>query len=130
MFYCSVIRSVLEYGGILWHGGLTSLQSQDIEIIQKRALSIIAPDLYYEDALATFKLHYLKERQELHCIELIKQMSSPLHKLHYLLPEKVRNVRQRGTRYDGDKFYNFKYRTDHCKKRPLVYAIDKYNSSF
>ena len=130
MFYCSVIRSVLEYDDILWHGGLTSIQSQDIEIIQKRALSIIATDLYYEDALATIKQHYLKERRELHCIELIKQMSSPLHKLHYLLPEKVRNVRQRGTRYDGDKFYNFKYRTDRFKKRPLVYAIDKYNSSF
>jgi hypothetical protein len=33
-FYCSVIRSVLEYGDILWHGGLTLSQSQDIERIQ------------------------------------------------------------------------------------------------
>ena len=41
-----------------------------LEIIQKRALRIIAPDLYYEDALATFKLSSLKERRELHCIEL------------------------------------------------------------
>ena len=118
MFYCSVIRQVLEYGDILWHGGLTSLQNQDIERIQKRALRIIAPDLYYEDALATFKLSSSKERRELHCIELIKRMSSPLHKLHYLLPEKVRNVRQRGTRYDGNTFYNFKCRTDRFKKRP------------
>ena len=39
--------------------------------------------------------------------------------------EKVRNVRQRGTRYDGNKFYNFKCRTDRFKKSPLVYAIDK-----
>ena len=114
----------------VYHAGLTSLQSQDIERIQKRVLRIIAPDLYYEDALATFKLPSLKERRELHCIELIKRMSSPLHKLHYLLPEKVRNVRQRGTRYDGNKFYNFKCRTDRFKKSPLVYAIDKYNSSF
>ena len=73
----------------VYHAGLTSLQSQDIERIQKRVLRIIAPDLYYEDALATFKLPSLKERLELHCIELIKRMSSPLHKLHYLLPEKL-----------------------------------------
>jgi hypothetical protein len=29
-FYCSVIRLVLEYGDILWHGGLTLSQSRDI----------------------------------------------------------------------------------------------------
>jgi hypothetical protein len=51
-FYCSVIRSVLEYGDILWQGGLTLSQSQDIERIQKSDLRIITPDLSYEDALA------------------------------------------------------------------------------
>ena len=37
-------------------------------------------------------------------------MSPPSHKQHYLLPEKVRYIRQRGTRYDGNTFYNFKCR--------------------
>ena len=62
-FYCSVILSVLEYGDILWHGGLTLSQSQDIERIQKRALRIITPDLSYEDALASSKLLPLNQRR-------------------------------------------------------------------
>ena len=37
-------------------------------------------------------------------------MSDPSQKLNYLLPEKVRDVRHRGTRYDGNKFYNFRCR--------------------
>ena len=129
-FYCSVIRSVVEYGDILWHGGLTLLQSHDIERIQKRALRIIVPHLKYEEALTTFKLTSSKERREKHCVKLIKQMSGPSHKLNYLLPEKVRDVRHRGTRYNGNNFYNFRCRTERFKNSPLVLAIDKYNSSF
>jgi hypothetical protein len=75
-----VIRSVLEYGDILWHGGLTFSQIQDIEIIQKRALRIFTPDLSYEDALASSKLLPLKQRRDIHRIDLIKKMSSPSHK--------------------------------------------------
>ena len=71
-FYCSVIRSVLEYGDILWHGGLTLSQSQDIERIQKRALRIITPDLSYEDALASSKLRPHNQRRDIHCSDLIK----------------------------------------------------------
>ena len=129
-FYCSLIQSVLEYGDILWHGGLTLLQSHDIERIQKRALRIIVPHLKYEEALTTFKLTSSKERREKHCVKLIKQMLDMSHKLNYLLPEKVRDVWHRGTRYDGNKFYNVRCRTEHFKNSPLVFAIDKYNSSF
>jgi hypothetical protein len=107
-----VIRSVLEYGDILWHGGLTLSQSQDIERIQKRALRIITPDLSYEDALASSKLLPFNQRRDIHCIDLIKKMSSPSRKLHYLLPEKVGNIRNRETRSNRNKFYNFKSRTD------------------
>ena len=106
-FYCSVIRSVLEYGDILWHGGLTLSQSQDIERIQKRALRIITPDLSYEDALVSSKLLPLKQRWDIHCIDLIKKMSSPSHKLHYLLPAKVGNIRNRETRSNRNKFVIF-----------------------
>jgi len=39
--YCSVIRSVLEYACPVWHPGLTSKLSKDIECVQKRCLRII-----------------------------------------------------------------------------------------
>ena len=36
--YTSIIRSVLGYSCQVWHPGLTSQQSNDIEMIQKRCL--------------------------------------------------------------------------------------------
>ena len=78
-FYCSVIRSVLEYGDILWHGGLTLSQSQDIERIQKRALRIITPDLSYEDALVSSKLLPLHQRRNIHCSDLKLKTCPPRH---------------------------------------------------
>lgn len=92
-------------------------------------MRLIEPNLNYEQALEHLNLETLSERREKHCIELVKRMSSPSHKLHHLLPDRVNDVRQRTTRYDGNKFYNFKYRTDRFKNSPLVYAINSYNSN-
>ena len=115
---------------MIYCGMETPLQSHDVERIQKRALRIIVPHLKYEEALTTFKLTSLKERREKHCVKPIKQLSDLLQKLNYLLPEKVRDVWHRGTRYDGHKFYNFRCRIHRFKNSPLVFAIDKYNSRF
>jgi hypothetical protein len=40
--YCAVIRSVLEYACAVWHAGLTTAQSEDLERVQKRSLRIIS----------------------------------------------------------------------------------------
>jgi len=40
-FYKSVIRSVVEYGCVVWHHNLTTAQSVWLEALQKRALCII-----------------------------------------------------------------------------------------
>ena len=40
-FYKSVIRSVLEYGSVVWHHHLTLAQSDKLEALQKRAVRII-----------------------------------------------------------------------------------------
>ncbi len=62
------IKSVLEYGAQIWNGSLTSVQSNDIERIQKRA-KIVG------------------------MICVIKRMSKPEHKLHHLLPKTVSHTR-------------------------------------
>ena len=46
-FYCSCIRSVLEYACQAFHTSLPQYLSNDIEHIQKRALRIIYQDLSY-----------------------------------------------------------------------------------
>jgi hypothetical protein len=35
-FYCSIIRSTLEYGDVLWHGRLTNSQSANNERIYRK----------------------------------------------------------------------------------------------
>ena len=79
-FYCSVIRSTLEYGDVLWHGGLTNAQSNQIERIQKRAFRIILPGIDYSVALNRLKMQMLSERRETHCVDLIANISSPEHR--------------------------------------------------
>ena len=48
IFYISAIRSIVEHGAQIWHGGLTQEQSKDIERIQRRAMKIICPGKTYE----------------------------------------------------------------------------------
>lgn len=62
--YCSIIRSVLEYCCQVWHPGLTSQQSKELESVQKRCLKIIYPDLSYNTALQITGLERLSERRE------------------------------------------------------------------
>jgi hypothetical protein len=50
LIYSANIRSVLEYACAVWHSGLITARSLDIERVQKRFLRIIFPDLSYSDA--------------------------------------------------------------------------------
>ena len=117
------------------HQSAQELDPSLIERVQSHKLLgiLLQSDLKWhtKDALASSKLLPLNQRRDIyvHCIDLIKNMSSPSHKLHYLLPEKVGNIRNRETRSNRNKFYNFKSRTDRFKNSPLVYAIDKYNNN-
>ncbi len=107
-----VIRSVLEYGAQIWNGSLTSVQSNDIERIKKRALKIIYPGTSYEHALRQSNLKTLKDRRDDMCVGLIKRMSKPEHKLHHLLPKTVSQTREKETRANGLEYYNYACRTE------------------
>jgi hypothetical protein len=64
--YASAIRSILEYGAQIWHGGIGSLaeeQSRDIERIQKRATKIICPGKTYQLALIECGIKTLNVRR-------------------------------------------------------------------
>ena len=72
-------------------------------------------------------LKTLKGRREDMCINLIKTLLDPCHKLHDLLPPKVCEIRNREIRLSGQKFYNFNCRTQRFKNSPIVYGIEQYN---
>ena len=127
-FYVAVVRSVLEYGAQVWNGGLTMEQSEDIERIQKRALRITYPELKYHEALMESNLKTLTDRRDDMCVQLIKDMSNPNHKLNHLLPKKTSQIkRQRETRMNEATYYNFACKTERFKHSPIVYPIGKYN---
>ena len=106
-FYVAVIRPTLEYGAQVWNGGITKEQSNEIERIQKRALKTIYKEDDYDKALRIPKIESLEKRRDRMCIELIKEMSNPNHKLHNLLPKKICEVRKRVTRLNNQMYYNF-----------------------
>ena len=123
-FYTSVIRSVMEYRAQVWHGSLTGEQCHDIERIQKRALRIIYPEITYNEALTRRGIQTLESRRETKCVNLVTDMIDPTHKLHDLLPFTVNQIRDRETRLNGDKIYNFNCRPGRFKNSPIVFAID------
>ena len=84
--YTSLVRSVLEYACQVWHTGLTSQQSDQLEAIQRRALRIIHPDKSYNEALGLTKLNTLQDRRTAQAKAFFTDMLRPTHKLHYLIP--------------------------------------------
>ena len=86
MIYCSIIRSVLEYACQVWHSGLTSSESKELERVQKRVLRIIFPFLSYKQALLTAKLDRLDVRRENLVRSTFQEITNPSHVLYNLLP--------------------------------------------
>lgn len=84
-FYTTAIRPVLEYCSQVYHHALPLYLSNDIERVQKRALSIISPDHTYEANLARFNLSTLHSRREQQCFKFFDSISCN-HGLSDLLP--------------------------------------------
>ena len=63
-FYFVTIRPVLEYSAQVFHNSLPRYLSEDIERVQKRAMSIICPGLPYRDCLARFGLSTPHDRRQ------------------------------------------------------------------
>ena len=79
--YIKEIRSILEMAVPVWHGGLTKLQSSDIEHVQKVAMQIILQNKYvsYKLACKTLKTKTLEERRTQLCQKFAtKNLKSPV----------------------------------------------------
>ena len=65
--YVIVVRPVLEYACPVWHTNLTKYLSDNIEMIQKRALKSIFPNKGYDDILCDLGMCTLHERRNVIC---------------------------------------------------------------
>ena len=99
-FYCSVIRSILEYACQVFHCNLPLYLSEEIERIQRRALRMIFPDCSYSEGLVKAGLPTLYDRRSTLCKELFKDIDAQgNHKLRHLLPSRSQqNYNLRSTR--------------------------------
>ena len=80
--YCSLIRSVIEYASALF-ANLPKYLSDALEGIQKRALRIILPNLYYDEALILSGLSSLEDRRAAACESFMRNLkpSNPVYGL-------------------------------------------------
>ena len=62
------------------------IYNKDIERVQKRCLRIIFPQLSYSEALDKSGLNCLDTRREEITKQIFRQIKSPTHPLHYLIP--------------------------------------------
>jgi hypothetical protein len=76
LIYCAIIRSVLEYACAVWLAGLTTAQSEDLELLQKRSMRINYPELLCNDALLTSGLDKLSDRLKKYFAACIKKFSN------------------------------------------------------
>ena len=110
---------MLEYGSVIWHPGITKMQSETIEHIQKRVLKIVYPVLSYEAALIETNLELLHERREQQCCNFYKDIQDENHKLYHYLPP-CRSQRQLRSKR---KFDIPRARTNRLKKSPIFYGL-------
>ena len=86
--YISVVRPVVEYACPVWHTNLPIYLSDNIEMIQKRAVRGIFPGMSYVDKLNHINLSTLKERRDYLCKKYFINMQARSHKVNCLLPKK------------------------------------------
>ena len=83
----------------------------------------------YDKVLRIAKIESLAKLRDRMCIELVKEMSNPNHKLHSLLLKKICDVRKRTTRLNNQMYYNFMGKIERFKSGPISYAVNKYNET-
>ncbi|CAB4004062.1 Hypothetical predicted protein, partial [Paramuricea clavata] len=81
--------SLIEYACPVYHDGLATYLSSDLETIQRRAMRIMYPTESYEDALLLSGLTSLfLRRQQITNKVFLNIMNDDAHKLYELLPAK------------------------------------------
>ncbi|XP_073243562.1 uncharacterized protein [Porites lutea] len=121
LFYCSTIRSVLEYACQVFHSSLPYYLSEELERIQKRALRIIFPYASYNSALKEAGIPSLYDRRASLSSDLFNDIVLDInHKLAGLLPPKAEHHRQL---LSNRKFNVPVCKTDRLKKSFISISI-------
>lgn len=127
-YYTSIIRPVIEYACPLWQSGLTNLQRNQLEAIQKRALRIIHGydcQMDYECQCAVCHIDTVIFRLDMLSRTFFNKICQPEDCLNRLLPpervsENISKLRH------ADKLPGILCRTDRFFHSFIPYALNKY----
>lgn len=88
------IRSILEYCTPTFHHSLPEYLNEDLERVQKRAMSIIAPSQSYKQSLDSYGLCTLRQRRDDDCSKLFGGItkSNDLSLAHLLPPRQQTHI--------------------------------------
>jgi len=126
-FYTTVLP-VLDYACPVWHSGLTIVQSDLLESVQKRAIRIVYPDADYQTSLIVAGIDsWHTVRKEGSVIGEIFQETGSRQQLiaAQLLPDRRDNDITSSLR-NAKPFYSFRTCTDRFRKSFLPYCLDNY----
>ena len=96
--YIKQARSILEYCSVVWHAGLSQINTIDIERVQKSACAIILGRQYtgYQPALVSLGLERLDTRREGLCTRFAKKaLKSPKYQSWFVPDSNVPNTRRK-----------------------------------
>ena len=129
LLYSSVVRPTLEYACPVWHTSITIAQSNKIELIQKRALSIIFGSFVfdeYDSFCVANNIQTLKDRRESLCKNFFnKSVLNVCGFLHHLISKPV-NHEQLSILRNARQYYVPKTRTSRFQKSFIVHALLNY----
>ncbi|XP_066289716.1 uncharacterized protein [Branchiostoma lanceolatum] len=124
--YTCYIRPILEYAAPAWTSGLTKLQTEKLEQIQKRACRIILGNDYtgYSLALQHLGLTTLAQRREDLCLNFARSLMES--SFRDWLPSTIGDISGRHTR-NKQKLNTPLCRTNRLKNSPIPYLVSLLN---
>ena len=115
--YC---RSILEQSAVVWQGGLTDQNRQDLERTQKSFAKLILKNNYenYNNALKRLNIPTLESRRDLICLRFAKNCRNN-NKMKHLFP--LNSVKHNHSLRRTQKFHVHKANTERFEKSPIIY---------
>ena len=129
--YIKQVRSVLELAVPVWQPGLTQLETQQIERVQKCAMHIILGENYtdYYDALETLNCDTLVSRRIKLCENFARKASKSTRYMNWftLKTTSPPTINTRQHKKELNKYLPVQTRTCRYKNSPLPYLTDILN---
>ena len=123
--YYKQIRTVVEFGAVVWNAGLTQENIAHIERVQKSALCVILGPRYrsYEEACEELDMKTLAVRRKELCIKFAKKASNhPVHQAWF-----IRNPTDISTRTKKPTYKPACTRTERFSRSAIPYLTSLLN---